>query len=414
LRRKNRASRALKLSVTFWPRLLAATACTSLSLAIAPAAAPAIVGGHAAAPGAYPSVAEVTLGSAFSCTGTLISPSWVLTAGHCGSITTEAVATPIGFPPGMVDVRIGSVKPGQGQHVAVASVAVEPKHFLNEGYDITLLHLAGTSTMAPTRIASADERALWAPGVGETIVGFGTTNEAGDVPDTLQEAVVPVVADGGCGSAYGNFDPVSMLCAGYPQGGVDSCQGDSGGPMFGRTAGGELRLVGATSFGDGCARPGKPGVYARVADGELREWIRSVVPDAIAQPEAAKMDGAAKPVVSPAAAPRHRVTHHKRTPAVRACWQRPSRSHRVGWARSPSDRQRRSSSAGWARVTRRSVRAFWRVCDPVQTRCPGWSRESSQTPPMRSRPRWWGTRFPLPGDGQPLLSRAPRRSPAWC
>ena len=57
-----------------------------------------------------------------------------------------------------------------------------------------------------------------------------------------------------------------MVCAGFPQGGVDTCQGDSGGPMFGRDAAGALKVVGATSFGEGCARPGKPGVYARVAD----------------------------------------------------------------------------------------------------------------------------------------------------
>ena len=68
-----------------------------------------------------------------------------------------------------------------------------------------------------------------------------------------------------------------MLCAGFPQGGVDTCQGDSGGPMFGNV-GGALKVVGATSFGEGCARPNKPGVYARVGDTTLREWIRSLAP----------------------------------------------------------------------------------------------------------------------------------------
>jgi trypsin len=72
-----------------------------------------------------------------------------------------------------------------------------------------------------------------------------------------------------------------MVCAGFPEGGVDTCQGDSGGPMFGRTSGGVLRVVGATSFGEGCARPGKPGVYARVGDTVLREWIRGHVPDGV-------------------------------------------------------------------------------------------------------------------------------------
>jgi secreted trypsin-like serine protease len=52
--------------------------------------------------------------------------------------------------------------------------------------------------------------------------------------------------------------------------------------MFGRDTSGQtpgpFRVVGATSFGEGCARPGKPGVYARVADAVLREWIRSNAP----------------------------------------------------------------------------------------------------------------------------------------
>src|SRR3712207_8664533 len=68
--------------------------------------------------------------------------------------------------------------------------------------------------------------------------------------------------------------PYTTLFRSFPQGGVDTCQGDSGGPMFGRTSTGALRVVGATSFGDGCARPGRPGVYARVADEVDRKSTR--------------------------------------------------------------------------------------------------------------------------------------------
>jgi Trypsin len=64
-------------------------------------------------------------------------------------------------------------------------------------------------------------------------------------------------------------------------GGADTCQGDSGGPIFGGDAAGALKIVGATSFGERCARPGKPGVYTGVGDAVLREWIRSHAPDGI-------------------------------------------------------------------------------------------------------------------------------------
>jgi secreted trypsin-like serine protease len=198
-----------------------------------------VVGGRDAAPGAYPAAAEIRFGSSFLCTGTQIAPRWVLTAGPCSSITGVAVASPAAWPLQLIDVRIGSVTPGAGG--------------------------AG----------------LWAPGTLETIVGFGATEEGGDVADTLQEAQVPITTDAYCSDAYADFDAGTMVCAGFPEGGVDTCQGDSGGPMLGCDATGALEVVGATSFGQGCARPGKPGVYARVGDAVLHEWIRSKALDGV-------------------------------------------------------------------------------------------------------------------------------------
>jgi secreted trypsin-like serine protease len=158
---------------------------------------------------------------------------------------------------------------------------VQPNYLLNAGYDITLLELSTASTKAPAKVVGAGGGSLWAPSTLETIVGFGTTSEGGDTADTLQEAQVPVTTDATCAGAYDDFDAQTMLCAGFPQGGVDTCQGDSGGPLFGRDAAGALKVVGATSFGEGCARPNKPGVYARVGDSLLREWIRTQAPDGV-------------------------------------------------------------------------------------------------------------------------------------
>src|SRR5207249_7825654 len=89
---------------------------------------------------------------------------------------------------------------------------------------------------------------------------WGRTRENGPTSRYLRAASVPIVADAACAGAYQPFSPTAMVCAGYPDGGVDACQGDSGGPMVVGTV-----LVGIASWGDGCARPGKYGVYTRVA-----------------------------------------------------------------------------------------------------------------------------------------------------
>src|SRR5918994_137230 len=209
-------------------RALAVSLTSALLLAAAAAPSSAVVGGNDASPGEYPAVAEITFGP-FLCTGTLITPNWVLTAGHCSNITAGTVASPASWPPPLISVRVGGVTRSDGERLGVSRVVMHPDYLLTSGYDISLLQLSSSSTMPPTQVA-------------------------------------------GAGS---DFDPHTMVCAGFPEGGVDTCQGDSGGPMFGRTSAGELRVVGTTSFGEGCARPGKPGVYGRVADDILRPWIEA-------------------------------------------------------------------------------------------------------------------------------------------
>ena len=255
--------------------LMLALTCALLAMTASPSLA--IVGGDDASPGEYPAVAQISYG-AFLCTGTLIAPDTVLTAGHCSSMTGVAVSSPISWPAPLIDVRIGGHRDGEGEAAKVSKVTIPPQYLLSDGSDISILKLTKASTKTPVKVAGASDRASWSAGTMETIAGWGVTEEGGDAPDVLQEAQVPITTDAYCANAYDNFDATTMVCAGFPQGGVDTCQGDSGGPMFGTSAAGGLRVVGSTSFGEGCARPGKPGVYARVADAPLREWIRGQAP----------------------------------------------------------------------------------------------------------------------------------------
>jgi secreted trypsin-like serine protease len=286
---------------------------TLLGALVLAAPAQAVVGGHPVPPGQFRYVANVRVGGAFGCTGTLIAPQWVLTAGHCGSATGSLsqgfVPSPVAWPPQAYEVVLGRVyADGHGGEThAVSQVLVDSDYIVTNGTgnDVTLMKLDGASTMPPMRIAAVGERASWKPGVLATVAGFGlTSQDASEPPSQMQAARVPITTDEYCAAAYpgglstagddGSFDPKTMVCAGYPQGGTDTCEGDSGGPLLAPVARRGFRLVAATSFGSGCAQPGKPGVYARLAEGPIRDWIRTTVPEAFAPEPPAKKPAAKK------------------------------------------------------------------------------------------------------------------------
>ena len=268
------------------------------------APAHAVVGGAPASPGEYPYVAHVLIDRAFQCTGSLVTPTHVITAAHCSSLAPGGIANvPIGQPGQLIEVSVGAYRTpsasltggydSDGEEHVAKSVTVNPG-WLGLGsvsHDVAIVELPTPSQKTPVKIASAEERSLWSPGTMATIAGFGVTESGGEQPEVLQEAEVPITPDDVAAEAYpyfiegvdplfGGFESDTQVAAGFPEGGVDTCQGDSGGPLL-VPAGGDFRLVGDTSYGRGCAEPGYPGVYGRLADTTLREWIRTVAPGAI-------------------------------------------------------------------------------------------------------------------------------------
>jgi trypsin len=140
--------------------------------------------------------------------------------------------------------------------------------------DFAILHLS-TPVQIGTRAAPA---CLATPSMAGdflvekplTVSGWGALQEGGGGPTVLHSVDVPGVTNTVCNGAYNGAITDQMLCAGEPTGGIDSCQGDSGGPLT-YTMEGRTYLVGVVSWGIGCAREDRYGVYARVT--EEMDWI---------------------------------------------------------------------------------------------------------------------------------------------
>lgn len=222
-------------------RLIMATlAAAFASLLVSPAAASAvqidqgpqpIIGGSTVT--SAPWAAAVFRNGSFTCSGSVISPQYVLTAAHC----TGA---------GM-SVRVGSVYRGSGGTVvSVASYQTR--------YDLAVLRLASPVSASAVSLATVN------PPVGSTnaIYGWGMTCRSGcSSSPQLKTASVRVTSF--TTDAYGGPAIASTRVTG------NAWKGDSGGPQFYNG-----QQVGVASTADGVSRQ----YYASVASS--RAWIRSV------------------------------------------------------------------------------------------------------------------------------------------
>jgi secreted trypsin-like serine protease len=223
----------------------------------------AIVGGGAASAGEYPWMAAIRTDlNGQYCGGSLVAPSVVVTARHCVQELIENTFALLPLEPVKVRVTLGrlTLNGSGGETIAVRALHGHS----NPDVDAAVLELSRASVQTPIAWARPGQESLYAAGVLATVTGWGATSEGGAGSNTLKEAQVHIVSDAQCRQTYSDLVDSAMVCAGEPQGGVDTCQGDSGGPLMVPKPGGGFLLAGLTSFGDGCARPNTPGVYTEV------------------------------------------------------------------------------------------------------------------------------------------------------
>ena len=229
---------------------------------------PAIVGGETAAPGAFPSVAFVAgmfaNGSGETCSGAVVAPALVLTAGHCA----ENPLTGQPYAPGDLSVITGTqnlIDTAAGQTLPVVRVFVNPGYAPpNESDDVALLQLGRQTSAPPLRLAVSPDVGLVAPGTPATIAGWGrTSQDASAIPLQLQTTTEAVTTQGACESAWSTvFDPISELCGQSPSQTSGACSGDSGGPLIADDNGVPTE-IGLTDYVAAGCDPTVPNVFAR-------------------------------------------------------------------------------------------------------------------------------------------------------
>ncbi|MDH6465115.1 secreted trypsin-like serine protease [Micromonospora sp. A200] len=211
---------------------LAGVLATASGATAAPAGPQPIIGGNTVS--SAPWAAAVFSNGSFTCSGSVISAQWVLTARHCIS--------------GSMSVRVGSVYRSSGGVTRTVSATYSR-------YDLALMRLSSPVTTSAVTLASSN------PPVGSTnsIYGWGMTCYSGcSASSQLKTASVQVTSNN-VTDAYGGQAIRSTEISG------NAWRGDSGGPQFYNG-----RQVGVASTADGVSIQN----YGSVAYN--RAWITSV------------------------------------------------------------------------------------------------------------------------------------------
>lgn len=221
-----------------------------------------IVGGTATTIENYPHQIALLYFGSLRCGGSIISPTCIVTAGHCAD----------GVSSNYLTVRTCSTYHDNGGTVYnVTGILVHGSYdpFLLD-YDVAVLKVDPPITYSNCAQSIALGDSEVPDGSSVVVTGWGRTSTGGPISPNLLEVTTEIIGDAICNATYPGEVTDRMICASTSTGGKGPCNGDSGGPLV--TATSPPRLVGIVSWGPvDCGLVGYPAVYTKVS--ALWDWI---------------------------------------------------------------------------------------------------------------------------------------------